>query len=270
MSDLTCVDNTQVRVLRFARRLLCLPLPEGFVPPVKRDALAALSERVGEALALEALTPRLVKLGEAQWMMVFFHGPERLHRMATYEEGQPRSLSYAPREMAMVVVDGQHRLMYVSMSQKRKPMRALLSALNGTVFPERSTAEQFYSFQFDLDVLPALQLADRQPQGGLLPWQNVTLKSVSSQEPGRDVSWSTKKWGWDGFEELAQQAFSWPRHLCEVGLRVQPLEVKRAFSVRFFQAQGALRATLAPQTLSSLAGLVQLCSHNGEMVMRVE
>ncbi len=81
MSDLTCVDNTQVRVLRFARRLLCLPLPEGFVPPVERDALDVLSERVGEALALEQLTPRLVKLGEAQWMMVFFHGPERLHRM---------------------------------------------------------------------------------------------------------------------------------------------------------------------------------------------
>lgn len=270
MSSLTTLDNTQVRVLRFARRLLCLPLPEGFVPPVKADALSALSTRVGDVLGIEQLTPRLLRLGSAQWMMVFFHGPERLHRLATYEAGQPRTLSYSPREMAMVVVDGRHRLMYVSLSHAQKSLRYLLSAFNGTLFPGRPLTAPFESLWFDLDILPALQLADRHPQGDGLPWQHLSLKSVASQEPGRDLAWMTKKWGRDGFEELAQQAFSWPRHLCEVGLAVQAIGAKKTFSVHLFHRKGMLRAALAASHLDALAGLVKLCSNDGENRMRVE
>lgn len=270
MSNLTSADNTHLRVLKFARRLYCLPLPEGFLPPREAEALATLVTHVGDALGIEQLTPKVVHLGSAQWMMIFFHGPERLRRLSTYEAGQPRSLSYSPREMAMVVVDGQHHLMYVSMSQHRKSLRLFLSALNGTLFPERPSAAPFESFRFNLDILPALQLVDRHPQGDGLPWQHLTLKSIVSQDPGRDLAWSTRKWGRDGFEELAQQAFSWPRHLCEVGLAIQAIDAKKTFSVHLFQGQNFLRAALVTKHLSALAGVVNLCSNNGENRMWVE
>ena len=49
MSNLTSVDNMHLRVLKFARRLYCLPLPEGFLPPREAVALFRVAATQGHA-----------------------------------------------------------------------------------------------------------------------------------------------------------------------------------------------------------------------------
>lgn len=269
MSNEVRLGDTHCRVLQAPRRLLCLPLPEVVVPPVEEIVVSRTAERVGDLLGLEALTPKVVRMGPGQWMLVFFHGQVRQHRAATYEDGRPGSVTYTPRQVAMVVIDQRHHLFYVSASNKRQ-VPALLPALNGTLFPGRSLVEPFVSFRFDLDVLPALRPCDRRPMAGVYPWRNLTLKSISHVEPGVNASVTKTDWATDGFELLEQQGFVWPRHLMDAGLQFEPREAGRGFTVSFFHEQGVLRTALSERTLSSVAGLVQLCSHQGRATQVVE
>lgn len=269
MSFEVCLGDTHCRVLQAPRRLLSLPLPEDVKPPVEADVVLRTAERVGDLLGIEALTPKVLRMGPGQWMLVFFHGQVRQHRAATYEDGQPGMVTYTPRQVAMVVIDQPHHLFYVSASKKHQ-VPALLPALNGTLFPGRAMAEPFLSYCFDLDVLPALRPSDRHPMAGTYPWRNLTLKSISHVEPGSNAAVTKTDWVMDGFELLEQQGFVWPRHLMDAGLQFEPIGADRGFTASFFQGQGIVRTALSARTLSSVAGLVQLCSHQGRATQVVE
>lgn len=262
MSIEMCFGDTPCRVLRAPRRLLCLPLPEPFEPPVSEAQVAALTERVGDMLGITHLTPRVYRLAPQQWLIAFYHGQVRKFRAATYEDGQLGAVTYTPRQAAIIIVDTQHRLFYVSASNRRHVV-ALLPALNGTLFPQRPAGMPFFSYRFDLDVLGVLRQCDRSPTVGVYPWQQLSLKFVSWQEAGRNAPVSKTDWPTNGFDYLDEQAFTWPRHLVDVGLTFQPEGVRKSFSVDFVHQAGLLRTTLSEQTFSCVAGLVSLCTHCG-------
>lgn len=266
MDGVPLFGDEKCRIVRGPRSYLCLPFPDDFLPPKEDKRLALLAERMGDCLGVEVVTPRLLALGKDLWMIVFFYGREALHRAATYEnvDGQMGSVVYRPRQAAVVVADVGNRLLYISSMQRSVGVKYLLPALSGTVFPNCPTVMPYRSFRFDLNVLPGLRACDRRPVEGEGVWRSLTLKSITTCEPGRDVLSQKMNWSRDGFEYLDQQAFLWPRHLYEVGLQFQPLGGKRAFSVSFCQNEGVLRATLTSKTLPTLARLVQLCSANGD------
>lgn len=269
MSLLTSFTDAPSRIFQAPRRLLCLLLPDGFTPPTTESDLATLSERVGDALGFSELTPKCTRLAPGQWMFIFFHGREKVHRAATYENGTPGSITYTPRQAAMFFIDLPHRHFYVS-TACTATLRALLSALNGTLFPNRPLAAPFAAYRFDLDILPALRQCDRRPLPGHYPWQNLSLKSVSSIDPGVNASLMKTNWTTDGFEHLDLQAFTWPRHPREASLLFQPTACKSRFTVSFFHNQGYLRASLSSRTLPTIAELVNLCSHAGQQYTFVE
>jgi hypothetical protein len=262
MSLLTSFADVPNRVFQVPRRLLCLPLPDGFTLPTTAHALDCLTERVGDALGFDELTPICKRLAPGQWMFIFFHGREKALRAATYENGAPGSITYTPRQAAMIVIDLPHRHFYVS-TVRTEMLRSLLSALNGTLFPNRPIAMPFAAYRFDLDILPALRQCDRHPASGHYPWQNLSLKSISAIEPGTNASLIKTNWMADGFEYLDLQAFTWPRHPREVSLLFQPADCKNRFTVSFFHNQGILRASLSLRTLPAIGELVNLCSHAG-------
>ena len=269
MSLLTSFTDVPSRVFQAPRRLLCLPLPDGFTPPTTEHDLAILTERVGDALGFNELTPKCKRLAPGQWIFIFFHGRERVLRAATYEHGEPGSITYTPRQAALIFVDLPHRHFYIS-TARIEMLRSLLSALNGTLFPNRPIALPFVAYRFDLDILPALRQCDRRPLTGHYPWQNLTLKSISALDPGVNASIIKTNWTTDGFEHLDLQAFTWPRHPKEASLLFQPTACKSRFTVSVFHDQGFLRASLSLRTLPTLAELVNICSHAGQQHAFVE
>ncbi|MBQ9694017.1 MAG: hypothetical protein IJV69_04600 [Kiritimatiellae bacterium] len=259
MSIYTSYD-TACRVLRAPRRLLCLPLPEGFKAPVTPASESILAERIGDLLGIATLTSSIHRLGANQWLMAFFHGQTTRHRAATYENGRPGAVTYTPRQVALVVADAANGLLYVS-ATNRAHSTALLPALNGTLFPNRPIGMPFQAFCFDLNILPILRQNERHPQENHYPWRNLTLKSITWKEAGLNSPISKTVWCADGFEALELQSFIWPRHLLTAGLAFQPEGGRTQFSVDFAHQQSLLRASLSPKTLDGLAALIRLCTH---------
>lgn len=250
------------RVLHAPRRLLSLPLPIDFTPPCAPEVLTRLSERVGDLLGLESVTPLLRCLAPQQWLLAFFHGQEQPHRAATYEHGRPGAVVYVPRNVAMLVADVRHGIGYVSASDMTR-VGALLTALNGVLFPSRAACEPFQTYCFDLEVFRLLRSSDRHNGGGMYPWQHLLLKFLTWTEVGTDAPLTKQLWQYDGFEALDVCAFAWPKHPMSAGFKFFPINHRGGFCAELVNDSGSLRATLSPQTLPTLASLVRLGSHNG-------
>lgn len=134
-TTLTAPDGAAL-ALRAPRRHLCLSLPEGFEPPDSHERQACLARAVADVLGLPALTPVCREIARHVWMCAFLHGAVRPRRAATYENGRPGSVAYVPRNAELVVADWPRGRLYVSGPNPER-LPALLTALNGTLFPAR-------------------------------------------------------------------------------------------------------------------------------------
>ena len=231
--ELTAPDGATL-ALRAPRRHLCLSLPEGFEPPAHPECQTRLSQAVADLLGVRSLTPVCREIARHVWMCAFLHGAGRPRRAATYENGCPGSVVYVPRSAEVAVIDWPRGLLYVS-SPHPERLPALLTALNGTLFPHRRPATPF-------------------------PWEALALKSLTWREPGEGASLARRLWPGDGFEEFDATGDPWPRRLVALGLTVLPAGARHAYVAELFQGTGFLRASLSPATLNALAALLALAN----------
>lgn len=249
------------RTIAAPRRYCCLCLPDEFVPPVGATQQALLAERCGEALGIEQVTPYVQPLGHGKWMIALFHGRPSPHRAATYENGSPGSISYTPRQVALLMVDAQQRLLYLSCADPRRVID-LSYALNGTLFPGRLCAMPFLRMNFDLGNFRYLSLNDRAPCATPHPWRRLSLKAMEWSEPGSDAPLMRTTWPEDGFEALDLHAFEWPLHPHLAALQVFLPTRASGYAVAFANDSAFLRAALSPATLPAVGKLVELCMRN--------
>lgn len=254
--ELTAPDGATL-ALRAPRRHLCLSLPEGFEPPAHPECQTRLSQAVADLLGVRSLTPVCREIARHVWMCAFLHGAGRPRRAATYENGCPGSVVYVPRSAEVAVIDWPRGLLYVS-SPHPERLPALLTALNGTLFPHRRPAAPFSALNFELSPLRLMGPADRRPAHA--PWEALALKSLTWREPGEGASLARRLWPGDGFEEFDATGDPWPRRLVALGLTVLPAGARHAYVAELFQGTGFLRASLSPATLNALAALLALAN----------
>jgi len=251
-----------VPVSRVPRRLLSLPLPAGFSPPQSPAALRRAAEAVADMLGAPALTPLCRELGPGAWMVAFLHGAPRMRRAATYEDGAPGCVRYIPRSAELAVADCAHGLLYLS-SPEGEPPERLFPAFNGTLFPGRAPAAPFPGHAFDVSALRLLTAEARSPEAPGAPWRRLCLKSLTWGEPGCAPALTRRLWSGDGFAEFDATGDPWPPRLLSAGLTFRTPGSRQTYVGEFFQGTGALRASLAPATLGTLAALVRLLRGDG-------
>ncbi|MBQ9694087.1 MAG: hypothetical protein IJV69_04950 [Kiritimatiellae bacterium] len=266
MNHQLVLPNASYRAFSAPRALLCLPLPEGFVPPVTEAQMDKFVERVGDMLGIESMTPHISQIAPSVWQIALFHGEDRLRRIATYENGRPGVKPYIPRQVAYIVVDWRHQLLYVG---KHEQMACLLTTFNGTLFPDRPLTEPFQAFCFNLQTFACLRDEERHPMLGGYPWQNLTLKRMTFRAAGRNGAVVLQRWPKDGFEALDVGEFFWPNYTVDVAFHLMPESLKKTFSVTFFQEGGIVRAALSERTLPSIAKLVDICAQPAQFQLVV-
>ncbi|MEG1787945.1 MAG: hypothetical protein RR268_01820 [Kiritimatiellia bacterium] len=244
-----------VWTLRAPRRYLCYELPDEFVPPETEEAVAHLGETVGDMLGVKALTPMVRKLTSMQWMVVFFHGAERCHRVATYEDGRSGSVAYIPRSAEVILFDCQHHFLYGS-SPTMERVTDILAAL-ASCFPERHRAQPFQPVRFNVHQLRLLSAVHRHPTAPASPWKHLTLKSLAWKEAGEDGTVTRQLYPTDGFEAFDFAACDWMPRMVSVGMKLTPPAKDQGYVVELFHQTSLFRATLSPVTLPAVGALLR-------------
>lgn len=247
------------RTLSAPRRLVAFSLPLCCTLPCPDDLLNQLALRIGDLLGFDSVTPFQRPLAAQQWMLAFYHGQPTRHRAATYENGHPGAITYTPRNVALIVIDARHRIGYASASKMTR-IHALLSALNGLLFPDRPLHSPPEIFSFDLNALRFLTFQERHCLTGQYPWQHLRLKFLTWTEAGTEASSTKHLWHEDGFDALDLDGFTWPLHPLTAGIQCFLPGKRCGYKIELSHHSPHLRATLSPQTLETLAALIRLCA----------
>ena len=245
--------------LRAPRKFACHTLPDTPLEPPLGDAGRRLARAVASALGLPALTPIARAVAPGVWLCAFLHGGAGRRWVATYERGRPGRVAFVPRSAEVVVADAPRGLLYLSSSDPERA-RALLPALNGTLFPGRRPAEPFGTPSLDLAPFRLLGPGDRRPGAPGASWATLALKAMTWQEPGLAGPLTRRLWPADGFEELDALGGPWPERLRSLAFSVRPIGARRGYVAELFQGPARLRATLSPLTLDAVAGLLRLAT----------
>jgi hypothetical protein len=232
------------------------------ISPLTKALVTATTRHIQEMFNIEKLTVKSNTYAPNIWSLTVFHGKAKKQSVATYEADGPSSLRYTPRQRFHIVVDGPNNFLYLAAQQVDR--ERLLSTLNEIVFPENKCLA---SVKFDLDILSALNDEVRHPMNGILPWHHLGLQFVknTSNSYGEDpqLNYFSKE---DGFEKLENDSYRWPSHVEEVRIQCKIPERKHPFKVGLFHKTGLINATLTLQTLNAIAGIVNLCREEGEVI----
>ena len=248
------ISSSHVQVVHQRwRSYYCLSLPEGFSPPIDQACVDTLTQRVKEALGLPQITPQVVSLEPGVWMLAWFHGTKKLYRAATYEEGAFGNVEFHPRLNDAAIVDLNHRVLYVA---KTPEASRWVSAMNGTLFPNRAADDPFFTLSFDL---ARFQFLTMQPS--IAPRNNFLLKQMTWVEAGRLGSERTCKFVTNGFDEVEAGAFEWPRHISSLSLSCHPSGAKKEFCLGFPKTDGVIQCSLTPERLTTVANIIKICTH---------
>lgn len=252
INERTSSMHVQVAHQRW-RSYYCLSLPEGFSPPIEQACVDELTQRVKEALGLPQITPQVVSHAPRVWLLTWFHGTKKQYCAATYEEGAFGQVHFYPRLNDAAIVDLNHRVLYVT---KTPEAPNWVSAMNGTLFPNRAADAPFHTFSFDLTRFQFLTM--RHP---LASRNDLILKQMTWVEAGRLGSERTCKFVTNGFDEVEAGAFEWPRHISSLSLSCHPSGTKKEFCLGFPKTDGVIQCSLTPERLTTVANIIKICTH---------
>lgn len=166
------------------RNYECYHLDTAFTAPSSPEIQTEFTERIREALQVDSITPCFAQLTDSAWLCTFFHQAERDHRTSTYENGQPGSITYRPREAATFVFDPKHRILYLAVAEKGKSQR-VLGTLCGLLLPPASESGIPADYRFELRKTAGFCECFAHPVPNSMPWYFLKLKSTTCCKPGQ-------------------------------------------------------------------------------------
>jgi hypothetical protein len=193
------------------------------------------------------------------WSLSIFHGNAAKQSVSTYENDTLGSIRYTPRQRFHIVMAGHYGYCFVAASQKDR--YKLLSAFNGTFFPNKKKDDPVALVQFDLEYVRTFTDATRHPMMGFYPWSNLSLKFLKycADAFGSDPQtyyFSAE----DGFAKMDVNAYQWPKYVVEARIDCKIPKRKHAVTIGIFDQSGMINACITADTLSTVAELVTLCS----------
>ncbi len=250
-----CGEATEC-VRRVPRVYRCYQCDKSLDLSQLRGASQTLAQGMARCLAVASLLPHEQRLAPGVRMVSYWHGANRKHRLATYDDVTGvGAIWYRPRLAAVLVIDEGQRTLLASLPSRVE--RVHLEEVLRSLQPEAS-GELLQERRLNLPALLSLPVERLRPLSTSAPWRAVQLKSIAWQEAGRLGAENTKEWYGDGWEDYRiQPVAQTPTRIHTVKLRVCP-EGHRGYAVQIGPEGETLKVAMSAMLLPAVRALLAL------------